>query len=94
MMISHSNETSINLKLRDLAEYDDKMDIRITLNPMTTEDGEIFGVKSIDKAGLLSVEVICENKQAKGLRIVFDNAEEDIIIDEARKLRDDLLKLV
>jgi hypothetical protein len=70
------------------------MDIRITLNPMTTEDGENFGVKSIDKAGLLFVEVIHENKEAKGLRIVFDNAEEDIIIDEARKLRDDLLKLV
>lgn len=94
MMTYHSNETSINLKLRDLADYDDKMDIRITLDPMTAEEGENFGIKSIDKARLLFVEVNRKNKQAKGFRIVFDNAEEDIIIDEARKLRDDLLKLV
>ena len=91
-MTSHSNETSINLKLRDLTEYDIHTDIKIELTNMTAEEGEIYGIKSVDRARLLTVEISRKNRQAKGLRIIFDNAEEDVIIDEARKLRNDLLK--
>lgn len=83
---------TLDLKLRDLEDYDLRTEICIDIVPLTDDDSKIYGIKYPYNARKLLIQIVRNARKVKGFRIIFNNTEEDIIVEEAKKLRDDLIK--